>query len=66
MSAYTKNLRNIATNLRTEGWDMRAHAIEHAADRMDAMEELITNLMEGENVAKETQRQERQERNAKG
>ena len=57
MSAYTKNLRGIAANLRTEGWDMRANAIEHAADRMDYMGNLLTSLMQGEYVVKKSREQ---------
>ena len=59
MSNYTKNLRSIATNLRTEGWELRAAAIDHAAQRMESMEELITNLLNGENIVKESKQRKR-------
>lgn len=60
MSTYTDNLRNIANNLKEEGWDMRASAIEHAAARMDSMEILIVNLMVGESLVKKSKEPRRQ------
>ena len=58
MSTYTDGLRQVAENLKTEGWDRRAAIIFHAADRMDRMENLIVDLMENDNDGKKSSEQE--------
>jgi hypothetical protein len=59
MSTYTDNLQDLGLTLRSEGWDSRAITVIHAAQRMESMEELIRNLMEGDQVVEESKQQER-------
>jgi hypothetical protein len=59
MSTYTDNLQDLGLQLRLEGWDSRAITVLHAAQRMESMEELIRNLMEGDQVVEESKQCER-------
>jgi len=60
MSTYTDAMMTLGNKLSEEGWDARANIVYHAAQRMEAMEQLIADLMKDSEDDKESKQQERQ------